>query len=67
MRPSTGKPPKPYGRQIDHDWRAAVDEVRGFRNAIVHEVGFARESAVVSLAESKRRLCRYFSRLPPDW
>ena len=46
-------------------WHAEVDEVRRRRNALVHEE--AEEVAVVSLAEARTRLCRFFSRLPPDW
>jgi hypothetical protein len=51
--------------QITFDVLTNAQDVREYRNALVHE----REEATapISIAEARRRLCHYFSFLPPGW
>jgi hypothetical protein len=46
-----------------------ADEVRIFRNFMVHNLDEdpPEETRELTLAEAKRRLCTYFSRLDPRW
>jgi hypothetical protein len=46
-------------------WHEQADEVRIYRNAILHEGG--EDAPFVPLAEVRTRLVRYTSRLPADW
>jgi hypothetical protein len=50
---------------VPQAWHAQADEVRRFRNSLVHE----EESAapVLALEEVRSRLVRFFSRLPEQW
>ncbi len=43
----------------------AAHEVRQYRNALIHEETEAAES--ISLAQARRRLCRFLSFLPQHW
>jgi hypothetical protein len=52
-------------RSIPQDWLDDVQEVRRLRNSYVHEKDDTE--VPIPLVEAKRRLCRYFSRLPEDW
>jgi hypothetical protein len=53
-------------QRIPQGWVDDADEVREYRNALVHEGG-EETAATISLAGARSRLCRYFSRLPEDW
>lgn len=53
-------------RNIPQDWLEDADTVRLYRNAIVHE-GSDDHIEALPLADARRHLCRYFSRLPEDW
>jgi hypothetical protein len=50
---------------VPQDWLDAADAVREHRNALVHEGPAVVEP--IPIAEARRRLCRFFSRLPADW
>ncbi len=52
--------------RIPQDWLDQADEVRVYRNSIVHE-GESPEGLGVTLGEARSRLCRFFSRLPENW
>jgi hypothetical protein len=47
------------------DWFDAAEQVRVYRNALVHEAD--ETSAAVPIAVACKSLCRFFSRLPPNW
>lgn len=53
-------------QRIPQDWLDEADDVRKYRNALVHEEG-EEQVVAFSLPEARSRLCRYFSRLPEDW
>ena len=42
-----------------------VDDVRQYRNKVVHEEDL--ETRVVDLKEARKSLCAFFRRLPEDW
>lgn len=50
---------------IPDDLIRGADEVREYRNALIHE----REEEVdpIPIATARGHLCRFFGRLPPDW
>ncbi len=51
--------------KVPEAWAAAADEVRQYRNALVHE---GDDSAVpIPLDDAGVRLKRFFSRLPAHW
>ena len=50
---------------ISEAWYQAVDEVRQYRNALVHEEDERGDPIAVAVAG--RSLCRFFSRLPSHW
>jgi hypothetical protein len=50
---------------IPEDWHARVDDVRKFRNTLVHEQD--EEVSPIPIHKARGYLCRFFSRLPPDW
>lgn len=52
-------------RQIPDTHRDGAHDVRGYRNVLVHE----REEPtdILSIADARHRLCRFFSHLPLDW
>ncbi len=52
-------------RLVPQDTLDRADEVREYRNALVHEG--ASDAAPVSIADVRRHLCRFFSRLPSRW
>ncbi|NLY01195.1 MAG: hypothetical protein GXY83_34320 [Rhodopirellula sp.] len=53
-------------QRIPQDWLDEADEVRAYRNSLVHE-GDVADAMRISLVDVRSRLCRYFSRLPEDW
>jgi hypothetical protein len=52
-------------RLVPQDALDRADEVREYRNALVHEN--APDVATIPIAEVRRHLCRFFSRLPSRW
>ena len=50
---------------VSQDWYDAANEVRKYRNALVHEEH--ETIAPITVATAGRSLRRFFSRLPPDW
>jgi hypothetical protein len=50
---------------IPQEWLNNADEVRAYRNTLVHEGDV--EAAYIPFEESQSRLSRFFSRLPFDW
>lgn len=52
-------------RLVPQDWLDEADEVRAYRNTLVHEG--ESNATIIPLDETRRRLCRYFSHLPRDW
>lgn len=46
-----------------------ADDVREYRNLLVHDIDEARAAnpASFTMAEARRRLCSYFARLDPGW
>jgi hypothetical protein len=52
-------------RNVPARWREHVDEVRVFRNALLHEGSDG--VLAVSMAEARAHLIRFLSRLPQDW
>ncbi len=60
-------------RAVEREYQAATPQhvldtahdVRRFRNALVHEEAEAAET--LTLAEARRRLCRFLAFLPLDW
>jgi hypothetical protein len=50
---------------ISQDWHDAADDVRKYRNALVHEED--ETIAPITVATAGRSLRRFFSRLPLDW
>lgn len=54
-------------------WEDQADEVRRYRNSVVHELGGQNAAAFElidrgrRLSEATSRLCRFFSLLPIDW
>lgn len=52
-------------RLVHQDALDRADEVREYRNALVHEG--APDAAAIPIAEVRRHLCRFFSRLPSRW
>lgn len=46
-------------------WFDQVDKVREYRNSLVHDE--SATGVMIPLGEAARRLCRFFSALPPDW
>jgi len=52
-------------RRIQHELSQPVDEVRTYRNSIVHD--HSEQFLPIRLSDARRRLCMYFSRMPYDW
>jgi hypothetical protein len=50
---------------ISPGWSARVHEIRGYRNALVHEGG--EEVQPIGMREACSELCRFFSGLPHRW
>lgn len=50
-------------RDMEHDILREAHEVRDYRNMLVH----GGNAATVTLDEAIRRLCLFFSRMPPQW
>jgi hypothetical protein len=50
-------------RGISPDRLAGAHAVREYRNSLVHE----RDEAMISIAEARGHLCRFFAFLPPVW
>jgi hypothetical protein len=53
-------------QRIAQDWLDAADEVRQYRNVLVHE-GDVTQVTLVPLPEARGRLCRFLSGLPVTW
>ncbi len=51
--------------KVKEEWRDQVDEVRTYRNSLIHS-GLGDERPV-PIAQALSRLVRYLSRLPLDW
>lgn len=56
-------------QQFPRDWIENADEVRKFRNYLVHDFSEEPPDDVVRvlIAEAKQHLCRYVSCLEPSW
>ena len=52
-------------RLVPQDAVDRVDAVREYRNALVHEGTV--DATATSIADVRRHLCRFFSRLPSHW
>ena len=52
-------------RLVPQDTLDRVDEVRCYRNALVHEG--TSDTMQIPIADVRRYLCRFFSRLPSRW
>jgi hypothetical protein len=52
-------------RDVHHRDMARVDEVRKYRNKLVHEED--SEAQVVEMREARKFLCIFFGKLPEDW
>jgi hypothetical protein len=52
-------------RTIEHQEMENADNVRKYRNKLVHEED--SEARVVDVGEARKFLCVFFSRLPEDW
>jgi hypothetical protein len=52
-------------RFIPQESLKEADEVRVYRNSLVHEE--AAEADYIPIRDVRRRLCRFFSYLPLDW
>ena len=52
-------------RLVPQDALDRADEVREYRNVLVHEG--APDVAAIPIADVRRHLCRFFSRLPSRW
>lgn len=50
---------------MPHDWLVHAHEVRVYRNTLVHEG--QHKITPIPIVVVRRYLCRFFSRLPPDW
>lgn len=55
--------------RFSQDCISDADEVRRYRNALVHVTGGEEPTdfTPVSIDTAKSRLCEYFNRLPPSW
>jgi hypothetical protein len=52
-------------QKISFDLIEDVDNVRNFRNSLVHEREGVTEP--VTIGDAQKCLCNYFGRLPQDW
>ena len=52
-------------RLVPQDTLDRVDQVRCYRNALVHEG--TSDTMQIPIADVRRHLCRFFSRLPSRW
>lgn len=52
-------------RKVPDEWKENAHKVRKYRNGLLHDL--SSEYEIVSIEDARRFLCRYMSRLPPDW
>jgi hypothetical protein len=50
---------------LPQDWLDQAQELRTYRNALVHEG--ETDADPLDFAEARRRICRFFSGLPTNW